>query len=262
MSPDDVREALREQLPSIFECEPRDGWLAVVITPLQMPDGSLIAVWLEERGDCLKATDCGDAMFALRLAAPDGEMTPGFRRLATRAAAIHGVELENSEVVARVNGERGLAATVMAVAQASLRVSCLVYACRDPNERDLYWELGELLRDAGVHVERSVSCTGASGREWTANYAVKREDSTALIIILTGGTPVQSQAVADHTAAMIDDLRLAAAGSPEFVVLFDDVEGDWPDDAIERLATIAEVVPWSKRADLIRELAREPAVVG
>lgn len=262
MSPDDVREALREQLPSIFECEPRDGWLAVVITPLQMPDGSLIAVWLEERGDCLKATDCGDAMFAVRLAAPDGEMTPGLRRLATRAAAIHGVELENSEVVAQVNGERSLAATVMAVAQASLRVSCLVYACRDPNERDLFWELGELLRDAGAQFERSVSCTGASGREWPVSYAVKCGDSTALIIILTGGTSGQSKAVADHTVAVIDDLRPAAAGSSKFVVLFDDVEADWPDDAIERLTATAEAVPWSERADLIRTLAREPAAVG
>lgn len=222
----------------------------------------MVTVFVDETSDRPRVTDYGDTLGMLPMVAPRCEQLPHIPRLAQEAARVPGVALENGELVADIRDNDNLAELVVAVAQASLRVSCLVYACRDPNERDLFWELGELLRDAGTDFERSVPCTGASGREWTVSYAVKREDSTALIIILTGGTPVQSKAVAGHTAAVIDDLRLAAAGSSKFVVLFDDVEGDWPDDAIECLTATAEAVPWSERADLIRALAREPAAVG
>lgn len=222
----------------------------------------MVTVFVDETSDRPRVTDYGDTLGMLPMLAPRCEQLPHIPRLAQEAARVPGVVLERGELVADIRDNDNLADLVVAVAQASLRVSCLVYACRDPNERDLYWELGELLRDAGTQFERSVSCTGASGREWPVSYVVKREDAAALIILLTGGTPGQSRAVADHTAAVIDDLRPAAAGSSKFVVLFDDVEGDWPDDSIERLAAIAEAVPWSKRADLIRALAREPAAVG
>ena len=259
---DQTTDELRQHLPALFRCTRHADGVVLVVTPFVMPDGSMVTVFVDETSDRPRVTDYGDTLGMLPMMAPRCEELPHIPRLAEEAARVPGVALENGELVADVRDNDNLADLIVAVAQASLRVSCLVYACRDPNERDLYWELGKLLRDAGTHFDRSVPCTGASGREWTVSYAVKCEDATALITILTGGTPVQSKAVADHAAAVIDDLRLAATGSPKFVVLFDDVGGDWPDDAIERLAGISEAVPWSKRADLIRALAREPAAVG
>lgn len=262
MSADDLRDALHEQLPSLFEFEPQEDGRALVYTPLQMPDGTLVTVWLDETGDCPRATDGGEALFVLRLSAPDGELTPHLRRLVDEAAAVYGVAFERGEVVAPLNSGRNLAETVVAVAQASLRVSCLRYACRDPEERNLYRELGEVLSGAGIQAETSTSCTGASGRQWPVSYMVKDGGSTALIVALNGGTPVQSTAVAEYVASGFEDLRAGAAGKSNLVAVFNDVDAEWPDADIRRLAELAEVVPWSRIADLPRMLAREAAAVG
>ena len=262
MSADDLRDALHEQLPALFEFEPQEDGRALVHTPLQMPDGTLVTVWIDETGDCPRATDGGEALFVLRLAAPDCELTPHLRRLVNEAAAVYGVAFERGEVVAPLNSGRNLAETVLAVAQASLRVSCLAYACRDPEERNLHRELGEVLSGAGIRAEGSVPCTGASGREWPVSYVVDDGGSTALIVIVSGGTPGQASAVAEYMAPVFEDLRDGSAGTPKFIAVFDDTEVEWPDDAIRRLAEHAEAVPWSRLADLPRMLAREAAAVG
>ena len=262
MSADDLRDALHEQLPALFEFEPQEDGRALVYTPLQMPDGTLVTVWIDEAGDCPRATDGGEALFVLRLAAPDCELTPHLRRLVDEAAAVYGVAFERGEVVAPLNSGRNLAETVLAVAQASLRVSCLAYACRDPEERNLHRELGEVLSGAGIRAEGSVPCTGASGREWPVSYVVDDGGSTALIVIVSGGTPGQASAVAEYMAPVFEDLRDGFAGTPKFIAVFDDTEVEWPDAAIRRLAKFAEVVPWSRIADLPRMLAREAAAVG
>ena len=262
MSADDLRDALREQLPALFEFEPQEDGRALVYTPLQMPDGTLVTVWIDGTGDCPRATDGGEALFVLRLSAPDGELTPHLRRLVDEAAAVYGVAFERGEVAAPLNSGRNLAETVLAVAQASLRVSCLVYACRDPEERSLYRELGEALDGAGIRAERSASRTGASGRQWPVSYVVEDRGSTALIVAVNGGMPAQSGAVAEHMALMFEDLRDGATGAPTLVVVFNDIEAEWSDDAVRRLAEFAEAVPWSRVADLPRMLACEAAAVG
>ena len=262
MSADDLRDALHEQLPALFEFEPQEDGRALVYTPLQMPDGTLVTVWIDEAGDCPRATDGGEALFVLRLSAPDGELTPHLRRLADEAAAVYGVAFERGEVVAPLNSGRNLAETVVAVAQASLRVSCLVYACRDPEERSLYRKIGEVLSNAGIRAETSMSRTGASGRQWPVCYVVEDGESTALIVTLNGGTPVQSAAVAEYAASSFEDLRDGAAGKTTLVAVFNDIEAEWPEDAVRRLAEFAEAVPWSRVADLPRMLAREAAAVG
>ena len=262
MSADDLRDALHEQLPALFKFEPQEDGRALVHTPLQMPDGTLVTVWIDEAGDCPRATDGGEALFVLRLAAPDCELTPHLRRLVNEAAAVYGVAFERGEVVAPLNSGRNLAETVLAVAQASLRVSCLAYACRDPEERNLHRELGEVLSGAGIRAEGSVPCTGASGREWPVSYVVDDGGSTALIVIVSGGTPGQASVVAEYMAPVFEDLRDGSAGTPKFIAVFDDTEVEWPDAAIRRLAEHAEAVPWSRLADLPRMLAREAAAVG
>lgn len=262
MSADDLRDALHEQLPGLFECEPLEDGRMIVYTPLQMPDGSLVTVWIDEAGDCPRATDGGDALFVLRLAALDSELTPHLRRLVDEAAAIYGVAFEGGEVVAPLNSGRNFAEVVIAVAQASLRVSCLAYACRDPEARDLYRELGEVLSGAGIRAEGSVRCVGASGRDWPVSYLVEDGGSTALIVLVSGGTPVQAAAVAEYVATGFEDLRDGAAGKARFIAVFDDTDVEWPDDAVRRLAELAEALPWSRVADLPRMLAREAAAVG
>ena len=254
--------ALREQLPALFTCEPHAEGVTFVTTPFMMPDGSLVTVFIDQTGDCPRVTDYGDTLAMLRMMAPRCEELKYMPRLAEEAARVPGVMLEKSELAASVSDHRSLAETVVAVAQASLRVSCLAYACRDPEERYLYRELGELLSDAGIRAEGSVSCTGASGRQGHVSYMVEDGGSTALIVIVTGGTPEQAAAVADYVASGFEDLRDGAAGTPKFIAVFDDTDVEWPDDAVRRLAELAEVVPWSRVADLPRMLAREAVAVG
>ena len=255
-------DALNEQLPALFTCEPHAEGVALVTTPLMMPDGSMVTVFIDETGDCPRVTDYGDTLAMLRMMAPRCEELKHIPRLAEEAARVPGVALEKSELTASVSDHRNLAETVIAVAQASLRVSCLAYACRDPEERSLYRELGEVLDGAGIRAERSASRTGASGRQWPVSYVVEDRGSTALIVAVNGGMPAQSGAVAEHMALMFEDLRDGATGAPTLVVVFNDIEAEWPDDAVRRLAEFAEAVPWSRVADLPRMLTREVAAVG
>ena len=255
-------DALGEQLPALFTCEPHTEGVTFVTTPLMMPDGSMVTVFIDETGDCPRVTDYGDTLAMLRMMAPRCEELKHIPRLAEEAARVPGVALEKSELAASVSDHRNLAETVIAVAQASLRVSCLAYACRDPEERSLYRELGEALDGAGIQAERSASRTGASGRQWPVSYVVEDRGSTALIVAVNGGMPAQSGAVAEHMASMFEDLRDGATGAPTLVVVFNDIEAEWPDDAVRRLAEFAEAVPWSRVADLPRMLAREAAAVG
>ena len=255
-------DALSEQLPALFTCEPHAEGVTFVTTPLMMPDGSMVTVFIDETGDCPRVTDYGDTLAMLRMMAPRCEELKHIPRLAEEAARVPGVALEKSELAASVSDHRNLAEAVIAVAQASLRVSCLAYACRDPEERSLYRELGDVLGDAGIRAERSASRTGASGRQWPVSYVVEDRGSIALIVAVNGGMPAQSGAVAEHMALMFEDLRDGATAAPTLVVVFNDIEAEWPDDAVRRLAEFAEAVPWSRVADLPRMLAREAAAVG
>ena len=255
-------DVLSEQLPALFTCEPHAAGVTFVTTPLMMPDGSMVTVFIDETGDCPRVTDYGDTLAMLRMMAPRCEELKLIPQLAEEAARVPGVVLEKSELTVSVSDHRNLAEAVIAVAQASLRVSCLAYACRDPEERSLYRELGEALDGAGIQAERSASRTGASGRQWPVSYVVEDRGSTALIVAVNGGMPAQSGAVAEHMALMFEDLRDGATGASTLVAVFNDIEAEWPDDAVRRLAEFAEAVPWSRVADLPRMLAREAAVVG
>ena len=259
---DRTADGLRERLPALFRCMPHADGVVLVVTPLVMPDGSMVTVFVDETGDCPRVTDYGDTLGMLPMMAPRCEQLPHIPRLAKEAARVPGVALENGELVAHIRENDNLVDLVVAVAQASLRVSCLVYACRDPGERDIYGDLADLFRDAGVEVERSGRRTGASGREWIIDFATKGPGPAGFLVIVTGGNAAQASAVAEHTAQVIDDVRRGCADPHKFVALFDDTDFEWPDAALRRLAEQAEVVPWSRRSDLPRVLVADAVAAG
>ncbi len=248
------RTVLQEQLPALFEVRPHDEGVDHVSTPFQLPDGTMVDVYVDAGGPQLIVTDFGDTSGWLWLLTGGRDLTDAEQDLVVEAASIPGVKLERGSLVAEPECDGDVAKRIVDVAQAAVRMGSLLYAFRQPPDRSFRKEVKALLENRGCKIELTPEYRGRSGRTWRASLMAFSPNGASPLFLLAGATALQASAVADHVLRACNDLPIDGVDGSGFagaVAILDDVDGEWPDEIVERLAAGAKVV---RRTELNRLL--------
>ncbi len=128
MNADNLCATIGKTLPSYFECSlaPQEG--VRVRTPLMYPDGSIVDVFVLERGNGYIVTDFGDAMGWLRMQSVNTQPSPQQNLVIKEICQTLGIDLHSGQLVLRPDVNDTLEETVLRVAQAVVRVSDVVHS--------------------------------------------------------------------------------------------------------------------------------------
>lgn len=247
------RTVLQEQLPALFRVYPHAEGVDHVSTPFQLPDGTMVDVYVDGSGPQLIVTDFGDTSGWLWLVTGH-DRTDAEQDLVVEAASVPGVKIDRGCLVAEPECDEDVAKRIIDVAQAAVRLGCLFYAFRPQPDHSFRKEVKALLRNRGFAAELAPECPGRSGKTWRASFKVISPGGAFMLFLMTGATALQASATADHVLRACDDLRVAEAdggGSVGVVAILNDVDGEWPNEVVERLAASAKVI---RRTELSRLL--------
>ncbi|MGH8190536.1 MAG: DUF1828 domain-containing protein [Rhodanobacteraceae bacterium] len=250
---------LERGLGELFVCAPHNEFHRIR-TPYLYPDGDNIDLFCKTVGDVVTVSDLGETNRWLRTQTMSPRRSPKQSALIADACLTHGVEFYKGMLQARCRHGDSLAAVVMRVAQASIRVADLWFTFRTRAVESLNDEVADFLREREFSFDRSEKLTGRSGRAWTVDFHVRAPKQSALVYVLSTGSRSAARSVSEHVLAAWYDLNHLAAG-PEalrFVSLFDDTADVWAPEDFELVAPLSSIAHWSE-PDRLTELLQEAA---
>lgn len=255
-----ICDQLRAGLGELFWCSEQGPYLRIR-TPYLYPDGDVIDLFCKAEGDMLTVSDLGETTRWLRMQSLSPRRSARQRALIEDVCLTHGVEFFKGMLQARCRAGEPLAAVVLRVAQAALRVSDLWFTLRTHSVESVTDEVADFLTERQLQFERWEKIPGRSGRTWTVDFHVRTPARSSLVYVLSTGSRPAARTIAEHVLAAWYDLSYLAVG-PEalrFVSLFDDTLDVWgPEDfrLVEQLSTIAR---WSRPDHFARLLTDKDA---
>ena len=123
MNPADISGALRDTLPTLFECSHAPEGAVRVRTPMLYPDGGLVDAFVVEQGDEYLVTDFGDALGWLRMQSASGSLTADQREQLHDVCQTLGIERDRGQLTLRCRDRSELADAIHRLGQAAVRVA-------------------------------------------------------------------------------------------------------------------------------------------
>ena len=249
MNANEICELLGKSLPSLFACSlaPREG--VKVRTPMLLPDGGVVDVFVVSRGDRFLVTDFGDAVGWITSRAISDRRSPRQTSLIRDVCLTLRIELVDEEqLVLRDVAADSLGEAVVRVAQAVVRVSDVWFTMRIQAIQDAGEEVNEWLREREIPFERNVTVRGLSGTELNIPFLTRVEARTSYVFLLSTGTRGAVKRVTEHVVAGFFDLSHIRTQDAKlgFVSLFDDTHDVWQEEDFKRLEPLSEIALWSQ----------------
>ena len=251
----DICEEVQHGIGPLFTCT-EHGAYHRIRTPYLYPDGDNIDVFCRFVGDTMTVTDLAETTGWLRMQSMSLRRSPKQNRLIDDACLTHGVELYRGMLQARCRSEDSLAATVIRVAQAALRVSDLWFTFRTRTIEPVAEEVADYLTEKQVPFARSEQLAGRSGRGWSIDFHVRAPNHSSLVHVLSTGNRSSARRISEHVLSAWHDLNHLAAG-PEalrFVSLFDDTVDVWAEEDFRLVESLSTVSRWSRPDDFVAML--------
>ena len=251
MSQIDACQEFVEGLGPLFVCSPH-GEYQRIRTPYLYPDGEVIDVFCKPQDGLTLVSDLGETLRWLRMQTPAARRSPKQTALVEDACLTHGVEFFKGMLLARCRPGDSLAAVVVRVAQAALRVSDLWFTFRTRSVESAADEVGEFLTERQFKFERGEKLAGRSGRVWTPDFHVRAARRSSLLFVLSTGSKSAARTVVHQVHTAWYDLNHLAAGPEalQFVSLFDDTVDVWSDEDFRLTEQLSTVARWSQPDEL------------
>jgi len=249
-------EDLERGLGALFVCAPH-GDFQRIRTPYLYPDGDNIDLFCKVDTDLITVSDLGETNRWLRMQTLSARRSPKQNALIADACLVHGVEFYKGMLLARCSPGDSLAAVVLRVAQAALRVSDLWFTFRTRAVESVSDEVADWLTETQFSFERGEKLAGRSGRTWTVDFHVRAPARSSLVYVMSTGSRSAARSVAEHVLAAWYDLNHLAAG-PEalrFVSLFDDTVDVWSQEDFKLVEPLSTIARWSEPDEVSRLLA-------
>ena len=256
MSGMSICDAFGAGLQELFVCAPH-GEYQRIRTPYLYPDGEVIDVFCKPQGDVTLVTDLGETARWLRMQTLTPRRSPKQRALIDDVCLTHGVEFYKGMLLARCHSGDILAAVVVRVAQAALRVSDLWFTFRTRSVESVADEVADFLAERQLPHARGEKLPGRSGRIWTPDFHVRTVQRSSLVYVLSTGSRSAARSIVNQVHTAFFDLSQLNAG-PEaltFVSLFDDTADVWSDEDFRLAEQLSNVAHWSRPdefADLLQ----------
>ena len=259
MNPSDLCQALRDNLPALFECSLAPQGAVRVRTPFMYPDGDTVDVFVEERDVGYLVTDYGEAVGWLRMQSFSDKMTATQRRMVEDVCLTLNIELERGQLTLRDVPPSTLSEAVHSLGQAAVRVSDLWFLLRPQAIDSIADEVDEWLRERNFDFERKKQRNGRSGRVWTIDYEVIAEARTSFVFLLSTGSQSWARRLSERVVAECADLShlVQHQSDASFVSLFDDTANVWRDEDFALVERFSRIVTWSEPAEFERILTTE-----
>ena len=257
----DVCASISSGLPALFECTPAPREGIRVRTPLMYPDGTIVDIFVLDRGGSYTLTDFGETLGWLRMQSVTDRRTPNQRRLVDDVCQTLGVELYRGQLVLRGCALHELSEAIVRIAQAAVRVSDIWFTMRRRVVQSVSNDVSRWLAEREIRFEANVKHRGTSGREWTIDFQTYSNGHTApprpsLVFLLSAPSQAAVRRVTSHVVAACHDLNeLRVRDSrPKFVSLFDDRADVWRREDYRLVSQLSTVATWSRRNELERFL--------
>lgn len=240
-------EELRHGMSALFVCSAL-GEYQRIRTPYLYPDGEVIDLFCKADGEVLTVSDLGETTRWLRMQTVSPKRSAKQRALIQDACLTHGVEFYKGMLQARCRHGEPIAAVVLRVAQAALRVSDLWFTFRTRSVESIADEVADFLTERQLPFDRGEKLAGRSGRSWTVDFHVRAPARSSLVYVLSTGSRSGARTIAEHVLAGWYDLNHLAAG-PEalrFVSLFDDTIDVWSPEDFRLVKDLSTIARWSQ----------------
>lgn len=243
-------------LAALFDCQPHGDYQRIR-TPYLYPDGDNIDIFYKPQGEVTLVTDLGETTRWLRMQTVSPRRSRKQQALIEDACVTQGVEFYKGMLLARCRPGDQLAAVVLRVAQAAVRVSDVWFTFRTRSVESVTDEVADFLAERGFPYERGQKLVGRSGRGWTVDFHVRATKRSSLVYAMSTGSRSAAKSIAEHVVAAWVDLNHLTVG-PEalrFVSLFDDTVDVWSESDFKLLEPLSTIARWSEPDEFVHILA-------
>ena len=243
----DICSQLRETTPALYKCFPAPVTGIQIRTPLMLPDGDTIDVFVVEDSSGLMVTDFGCALGWLRTQSIRGQLTPRQRFLLDDVCMTLEIEYDRGQLRSGPVGMDELGEAVQRVAQAVVRVSDLWFTFRTQAWESLADEIDAWLSERDISFERRARTTGRSGRTWPVDYKTSVLTHTSFVFLLATGSRGAVHSITNRVFTGCHDINASIDGSGDrkLVSLFDDTVDVWRSEDFTLLESVSEIARWS-----------------
>ena len=259
MTPDELCARLRDSLPAQYACTVTERGALRVQTPLLLPDGDGIDVFVTEQDGRIVVSDFGDALGWLETRSRTGRLTDGQERMLHDVVNTVGVDLDQGDLSLQCDDPGSLADSVAKVGQAALRVADIWFTFRSQTFRTTAEEVDEWLRSREIPFRQRERVLGRSSATWTVDFIMVPPLPPSYMFLLSTGDRAAARRISEHVLAACVDLSQIGAGGPRprLVSLFDDQADIWSDQHYGLVEHVSRIARWSDRSDL-EEVLRSP----
>ncbi len=273
MTIEELKEQLASSLPPLFQCDDLGENRYRVRTPLIFPDGGVVDVFVSMSDGLYTVTDYGDAMGWLDMRSATPGIAPKQRNLAADACRSHGIELEGGHVMLRGVDAKGLAQSIMRVAQAEACVGDVWFTMAQATRASLDVRMPQVignaansrsledttasdvdawLRGKDLQIERKYRIKGGSDQTWSVDFRTKSPAGESLVFLLSAKTRQTARRKVHEVFTAWYDLgaRKESLHQPVFISLFDDTTRAWRDEDYNLLNQQSNVAFWSQKDEL------------
>lgn len=247
---------VKQSLGALFVCS-EQGDAVRIRTPFLYPDGDVIDLYCHAQGSIVNVTDLGETTRWLRMQTPSQKRSTKQTALIEDTCMNHGVEFYRGMLQARTTAGDDLAATLLRVAQAALRVADIWFTFRARSVESVNDEVAEYLTAKEFSYERGKRLVGRSGKVWTVDFHVRGTKASSLVCVLGTGSRSAARAVVEHVVATWYDISHLVVGPEALrcISLFDDTADVWNPEDFRLVENLSSVARWSKPEEFLDILA-------
>ena len=255
MASDVLCAQIAMRIGELFSCVPREGHVRIR-TPFLYPDGDVIDLFA--RGDFpgMELSDFGETMQWLAMQTASDRRRKKQRQIVQDVCLTHGVEFFDGMLLLRVRTGDDLAAAIVRLGQAVLRIADLWFTFRLRAFEAATDEVEEFLTEKDVKFVRGERLVGRSGRTWTVDFHTHAAHRTALVTVLSTGSRGAARGIVEHVVTEWFDLNFLVAGQvpTKLISLFDDTEDVWAAEDFRLVEPLSTVAYWSRPDEFYGEL--------
>lgn len=242
-------ETVAKQVGSMFTCSELNGMVRIR-SPLLLPDGDIIDVFMIELGSQVLVTDLGETLRWLHMQASISKRTKKQDRMIADIVLTHGVEESDGQLNVRIGSLSELGQAVIALSQACSRVADLWFTLRTGIFDTIADDVAKWLQDNRVSYQRRVGIRGSSGQQWIIDFSTQYESRSAFVTVLGAATLPSAKNKAYAAFSRWYDLReVKAENNIRFISLLDDTEEFMANFRFPQLRDFSNVVRWEAERD-------------
>jgi hypothetical protein len=249
-------ELIAQQLGLLFTCTPMNGYIRIE-TPFLYPDGDIVDVFCQERGDTIILTDLGETQRWLKMQTATQRKSSKQRHLLDGICLNHGIEYSQGALLTQIRPSEDFATALIRLSQGILRVSDLWFTFRHRVGESIIDDVDDLLREQPFEVEQYPSISGISSKSWQPDFQTKQEDRKTLIRVLSTGSRAATPDLVHRTIAMWYDLLYLREDKEvsKFISLFDDTVDVWKLEDIKQVERLSDIAYWSRSDEFLKQIA-------